>query len=186
MSFRTWQVDNETPALTVTTYRSSYRMLCWFSPVPPSLQITTISYQTLSNSSLTSSDWLMNRKGSERKRSQPDRRTFCWSRSPQQEQPVARTRTGHLKPLGTHLNCVQVRRSLYENTPVMFVTKQSAIFSLTQHSFVSIQSVTITACTWAILGMSIQRHCKARYNNIIIIIIIIWGPSFLHSLFLYC
>ena len=73
MSFRTtWHVDNETPALTVTTSRYSYRMLCWFFPVPPSRQSTTISCQTLSSSSLTSADWLMNRQGSERKRSQPD------------------------------------------------------------------------------------------------------------------
>jgi len=28
-----------------------------------------------------------------------------------------------------------------------------------------IQSVTVAACTWAILGMSIHRHYKTRYNN---------------------
>jgi len=73
VSFRTtWQVDNETPTLTVTTSRYSCRMLCWFSAVRPSRQSTTISCQTLSSSSLTSSHWLMNRQGSERQRSQPD------------------------------------------------------------------------------------------------------------------
>jgi hypothetical protein len=47
-------------------------MFCWFSPVPPSCQSTTISCQTLPSSSLTSQTGSRNQQGSERKRSQPD------------------------------------------------------------------------------------------------------------------